>query len=64
MTRALSQERLAEAAGLDRNTIGRLEAGTRSTRLDHLLRIAHTLDVPAALLLTPLSPDETWPPPR
>lgn len=64
MARSLSQERLAGLAGLDRNTVGRLEGGTRSIHLDHLLRIAHTLDVPAALLLTPLSPDETWPPPR
>jgi transcriptional regulator with XRE-family HTH domain len=64
MTRGLSQEKLAERCGLDRKTISRVETGSTSLLLDRLLRIARALDVPAALLLTPLGPDETWPPPH
>lgn len=42
----LSQEQLGELAGLDRKTINRIEQGAHSTLLDHLLLIAHALDVP------------------
>lgn len=64
MARGMSQERLGQAADLDRKTVSRIETGTGSPLLDHLLRIARALNVEPALLLTPLSPDETWPPPR
>ncbi|MCF3101406.1 helix-turn-helix transcriptional regulator [Streptomyces roseoverticillatus] len=47
-----SQEKLAEAAGLDRQAINRIENGIASTRLDSLFRIADALDVPAWSLLT------------
>lgn len=47
----LTQERLAERAGLDRKTINRIERGTHATLIDHLTLIAHALDVPLADLV-------------
>lgn len=47
----LSQEMLAELAGLDRKTVYRTELGTHAASLDVLLRIAHSLDVPLAELV-------------
>lgn len=47
----LSQEKLGELAGLDRKTINRVEQGTYSTLLDHLLLIADALHVPLADLI-------------
>ncbi|MDX3398462.1 helix-turn-helix transcriptional regulator [Streptomyces sp. ME01-18h] len=44
--RKLSQEKLGEAAGLDRKTVNRIEQGAHSALLDHLLLIADALDVP------------------
>lgn len=44
--RKLSQEKLAELAGLDRKTVNRIEQGTHSTLIDHLLLIADALRVP------------------
>jgi len=44
--RKLSQEKLAERAGLDRKTINRIEQGTHATLIDHLLLIADALDIP------------------
>lgn len=49
--RGLSQEKLGELTGLDRKTVNRIEQGTHSTLLDHLLLIAHALDVPPAELM-------------
>ncbi|MGX1116426.1 transcriptional regulator with XRE-family HTH domain [Streptomyces ambofaciens] len=49
--RKLSQEKLAEAAGLDRKTVNRIEQGIHSALLDHLLLIANVLDVPLADLV-------------
>ncbi|MEU9498274.1 helix-turn-helix transcriptional regulator [Streptomyces sp. NPDC048196] len=49
--RNLTQERLAERAGLDRKTINRIENGVMSPVLDHLLLIADALDVPLAVLV-------------
>ncbi|MEU1372966.1 helix-turn-helix transcriptional regulator [Streptomyces triculaminicus] len=51
--RNLSQERLAELAGLDRQAVNRIEGGVSSPRLDSLLRIADALDVPLATLVSP-----------
>jgi transcriptional regulator with XRE-family HTH domain len=42
----LTQERLAEAAGLDRKTINRIEQATHATLIDHLILIADALGVP------------------
>ncbi|THA78427.1 XRE family transcriptional regulator [Streptomyces sp. A0642] len=49
--RGLSQERLGELSGVDRQTINRIEQGHVSTRIDTLLRIAEALDVPVAELV-------------
>ncbi len=47
----LTQERLGEAAGLDRKTINRIELGIHATSIDYLLLIAHVLGVPLADLV-------------
>ncbi|HEY2478524.1 MAG TPA: helix-turn-helix transcriptional regulator [Solirubrobacterales bacterium] len=52
----LSQERLAARAGLSRDTIYKIEMGTRSPRLDTLLRLADTLGVDPCELLMGLRP--------
>ncbi|MGW9058928.1 helix-turn-helix domain-containing protein [Streptomyces sp. NPDC055733] len=39
----LTQERLAEAAGMDRQAINRIEQGHASPLLDNLLRIARAI---------------------
>lgn len=49
--RKLSQEKLAEFAGLDRKTVNRIELGVHATSVDHLLLIADVLDVPLADLV-------------
>jgi transcriptional regulator with XRE-family HTH domain len=48
---ALSQEQLGSRAGLHRTEIGMLEHGTRLARVDTLMKLAGSLDVPAAELL-------------
>lgn len=50
-TAGLTQEALAGRAGLDRKTVNRLELGTTSPLLDHLLVIADALDVPLSDLV-------------
>ncbi|HEX5566678.1 MAG TPA: helix-turn-helix transcriptional regulator [Streptomyces sp.] len=50
-SRRLSQEKLAEMAGLDRQAIGKIELGYTSPLLDSLLRIADALDVDLADLV-------------
>lgn len=47
----LTQERLAEQAGIDRSTVQRIEAGTNDPKYSHLMRIAEALDVPLADLV-------------
>lgn len=47
----LTQERLAELAGLDRKTVNRIEQGTHSPLLDHLLVIADALGTPLSDLV-------------
>lgn len=47
----VSQELLAERAGMDRQTINRIEQGHQSPILDSLIRIAAALDVPLADLV-------------
>jgi transcriptional regulator with XRE-family HTH domain len=49
--RKLTQEKLGELVDLDRKTINRIEQGAYSTLIDHLLLIAHALDVPLADLV-------------
>jgi transcriptional regulator with XRE-family HTH domain len=47
----LSQERLAEEAGLSRVTVVRIELGTQVPRLDHLYLIADALRLPLSHLV-------------
>ncbi|WP_329336026.1 helix-turn-helix domain-containing protein [Streptomyces sp. NBC_01352] len=47
----LTQERLAELAEMDRQTINRIEQGHQSPIVDNLIRIADALDVPLADLV-------------
>lgn len=47
----LSQEKLADRAGMDRQAINRIEQGHQSPILDNLLRIADALGVPLAELV-------------
>ncbi|MFD4740639.1 helix-turn-helix transcriptional regulator [Streptomyces virginiae] len=47
----LSQERLAEMAGIDRKTVVRLEGGTSDARLTVWLRLARALGVSLAELV-------------
>lgn len=47
----LTQERLAELAGLDRQAVNRIEQGHQSPILDNLLRLADALGVPLADLV-------------
>ncbi|GAA3378780.1 hypothetical protein GCM10020367_59680 [Streptomyces sannanensis] len=50
MWRDMTQEELAEQAGIDRSTVQRLEAGA-DAKVSHLLRIALTLNIPVTDLL-------------
>ena len=57
--RGLSQEALADAAGLDRTYISSCERGKRNVSLLTLYRIAAALDVePSALLVPPGQDDQ------
>lgn len=47
----LTQERLAEAAGLDRKTVNRIEQASNATLIDHLVLIADALGVPLSDLV-------------
>ncbi|NUP16582.1 MAG: helix-turn-helix transcriptional regulator [Streptomyces sp.] len=49
--RNLTQEQLAERAGIDRSTVQRIEGGLNDPRHSHLLRIARALDTPLADLV-------------
>ena len=51
LERKLSQEALADAAGIDRSHMGKIERGERNVTLLNLLRIAAALNGSAADLL-------------
>jgi transcriptional regulator with XRE-family HTH domain len=50
--RGLTQEQLAEAAGVDRNYIGQIERGERNVALVNIVTIAGALKVQPADLFT------------
>jgi len=52
----LSQERLAEVAGLHRNYVGSTERGERNVALLNILRLARALDANPADLVDDLRP--------
>lgn len=47
----LTQEQLAERAGIDRSTLQRIERGQNDAKFSHLARVARTLNVPTRDLL-------------
>lgn len=47
----LTQEKLAELAGLDRQSINRIEQGHQAAIIDNLIRIADALGVPLSDLV-------------
>ena len=47
----LTQEKLAELAGMDRQAVNRIEQGHASPLLDNLIRLADALGVPLADLV-------------
>ncbi|MEU5908917.1 helix-turn-helix transcriptional regulator, partial [Micromonospora sp. NPDC047467] len=47
----LTQERLAERADMDRQSLNRIEQGHASPKVDTLIRIAAALDTPLADLV-------------
>lgn len=50
-SKGLSQEALADSAGIDRSHMGKIERGERNLSLLNLIKIAGSLDVrPSALL--------------
>jgi len=53
--RNLSQEHLAELAGLDRNYIGQIERAERNVALVNIVRIAKALGVEAGELFVPFT---------
>lgn len=51
--RSLSQTRLAELAGLNRNYVGDVERGKRNPCLDNIVKLAEALDVSPSELFRP-----------
>ncbi|MEU2233180.1 helix-turn-helix domain-containing protein [Streptomyces vietnamensis] len=47
----LTQEQLAERAGIDRSTLQRIERGQNDVKFSHLLRVARALNLPTRDLL-------------
>jgi transcriptional regulator with XRE-family HTH domain len=60
----LSQESLAELAGIHRTQISLIETGKRLPRLDTLIRLATALDVSPCQLLAGIEWEPGWPLPN
>ena len=56
LQKGMSQESLAEAAGLHRTYVGAIERGERNVTLNTLQEVADALGVSSAALLTPIPP--------
>lgn len=54
--RGLSQEALADLAGLHRTYVGSTERGLRNVSLTNILRLSHALDIQPGELLDRLRP--------
>ena len=52
--RRISQEQLAEAAGLHRTFVGSVEREERNISIDNLERLAFALDVDVSVLVSPV----------
>jgi transcriptional regulator with XRE-family HTH domain len=61
LERKLSQERLAELAGLNYKYIGRVELAKSEPGADVLVRLARALAVPVGALFETITPRETLP---
>jgi transcriptional regulator with XRE-family HTH domain len=61
LAQGLSQERLADLAGIHRNYAGEVERGTRNVALLNMVRIARALKVPLASLINEME-QKNWPP--
>lgn len=57
----MSQERLAEAAGLNYKYIGRIELGKADPGADVLIRLARALSVPVGELFDTITPKDAVP---
>ena len=55
MERRLSQEKLAELAGLHRNYVGGIERGERNVALLNIVKLAHALNVRVTKLVETIS---------
>jgi putative transcriptional regulator len=55
----LSQEALAEACGIDRKSISRMETGAFSPRLDNVFNVAAALEIPVSELFVSIGLDHS-----
>ena len=61
LTREMTQDDLAVAAGMSRSFVSLIEKGTHGVDVVRLLRLAAALDVPLAELLGAIPPDRRLP---
>jgi transcriptional regulator with XRE-family HTH domain len=61
LTREMTQDQLAAAAGMSRSFVSLIEHGTHGVDIVRLLRLAAALDVPLGELLGTTPPDRRFP---